>query len=229
MNFKFVHGTHLENLPFILKNKIIYKSSDVKKMEHVVKEFGGAEYVYGNIIFEDIKLNLFNAGNSCVIIIDKKIMQDQEIIFNSSWAQLPIMNKKDSNNNIDKVEQLVNQSIKWESSSPDYLFSIWLDPEDSDQVTNRKLILIKKIIKKKIVTEPYFVTHEILFTKQISMKLYSSKVLVNNFLLSTQYEPTKTFFKFINKFAKKYKNKNKHFELIYLDAYSKFINEYVFE
>ncbi len=90
LKFKFIHGTQFENLPFLLRDKVIHKSSDIKNMDHVVKDFGGLQYIYGNIIFEDIDVNISSFTQSYFVIIDDNIIKSQKIIFNSKWTGFPL-------------------------------------------------------------------------------------------------------------------------------------------
>lgn len=70
--FCFVHGTHPKNLPFIMKDKKLKLSSDMENENDIMKEFGGRDYVYCSMIFDDIKLKLPDVEFISAIIIDQK-------------------------------------------------------------------------------------------------------------------------------------------------------------
>ncbi len=227
-DFKFIHGTQFQNLPFILKDETIYKSSDVENAKHIVKDFGGSKYVYGNIVFEDININLFNSGHYFLIVIDDKIMRDQKIIFNTQWLGFPLMDENTSNDSLDKFSELLDNNEKW-SHDKKYAFSIWLNPLDSKKLENKKISLIKSIILKKLQNATYFSTHEILFTNEINVELYVPKAIFSNFILYSKSIKTHFFVKMIDKFVKKYKKKHPNFTLNYIESFEFVINKLIFE
>jgi hypothetical protein len=76
--FCFYHGTHYENLPFILKNKVIKMSSEVENKHDVRKDWGGSEYIYGGIYFYDIDVTLQSFLTfDCYVVLNKHIMKNQ--------------------------------------------------------------------------------------------------------------------------------------------------------
>ena len=199
--FCFYHGTHIENLPFILKDEVIKRSIDVKDKHQVRKEWGGDKYIYGGIYFCDIDvmrkdLRLFG----CYFILDRSIMNDNTMIFNSMWAGKPILKENQSNDHLHLIhKKILNDFSNFDF--PDH-FSIYLNPNDSNDIFTLKINIIYDYLKKQ-TDDTYILSHEILILNKIKLNN------VDAIMLTNMYKPlskiNKMALKISNKIIKKYK------------------------
>jgi len=198
--FCFYHGTHIENLPFILKDGIIKRSSDVKDKYKIRKDWGGAMYIYGGIYFCDIDVLMddFMTFN-CYFVINKHLIKQQTMIFNTTWVGSPIQDKETSNKNLKKIKKKLKKDF-----DKFYHFSIYLDPDDSDSVLKLKLEIIYTYIKKKINSGSIYIsTHEVLIPKHIKINNNITNIIVNELVVSSAVH--EKALKISNRFTKKYK------------------------
>ena len=163
--FCFYHGTHYENLPFILKNKTINTSTYAEDKHYIKKEWGGSEYIYGGIYFYNIDVTLQSfLSFCCYIVLNKYIMKNQTLIFNSTWIGHPIQDEQTSNANLDELD---NKIINNYNSIMQ--FSIYLNPNDPKYTTDKKIKIIYNFIKKKH-RDVYSISHEILIPSTVHLK-----------------------------------------------------------
>ena len=106
--FYFAHGTHVVNLPSILKNEELNFSSEVENSENIRKDWGGGEYTYCFSIFKEFpmpSISIFRTN----LIINPQIMFEHIIIFNSGWIGKPYMTKEKSEENINNIIKCIKK------------------------------------------------------------------------------------------------------------------------
>jgi hypothetical protein len=186
-NFYFFHGSSMLNLPFLLSDGTIRLSTemvDIIEKYDLDPSFGGRDYAYCGIYFPDImiyddKHDIF----SCGILLNKSIMNDQIVIFNSGWYGGPLETFEKSEQNL----RLLSKNLQYYREG-DYIFytmypfSVYLNPADPEKVTKFKMEIIYNYMKKVL---PHLkgigTTHEFLFTKSISIKNKVEMVLHASF------------------------------------------------
>jgi len=195
--FCFYHGTHQENLPFILKDGYIDLSSNMIDKHDVRIDWGGDKYIYGNILFSSngTKTSAFGCG----MLINDCILKDQIVIFNSHWGQTPAMAENESNNSLYKIHKQVKKTTEQLDT-----FSIYLYPSDTKKLRNFKLNIMKTYINNIIENQIYsFMTHEILFTKPINVNKYVESIFLVGINESWKSKIYKKAMKIINKIKNK--------------------------
>jgi hypothetical protein len=195
--FCFYHGTHIENLPFILKDKKIDISSNIEDKHNVRIDWGGVDYVYGNILFKSSKSE--GSEVTCGIIISDDILNDQLVIFNSYWAQTPVMLENESNNKLKEIYKMVKNTRDRLDN-----FSIYLYPSDTQKIRKYKLKIIKTYHDNTINKNcSSFTSHEILFTKPIDVNKYVKKIYLFGIDNTWKGEIYQKAMKIINKIKNK--------------------------
>jgi hypothetical protein len=176
--FCFYHGTHYENLPFILKNKVIKMSSEVEDKHDVRKDWGGGDYIYGGIFFNN---DIFKYGEmpmfDSLIIVDQKILDSQLLIFNPWWVGRPMQDEQTSNDTLHRTKKIISNMKKNKkySMTVDNQFSIYLNKFDSSELMQKKLHMISEYVN---IDPKFYVTEqEILFTKPIRIDKYARSII----------------------------------------------------
>ena len=181
-NFYFVHATG--DLKSILKSGKIKISSKINKDD---RSFTFATdnphpYAYCIAIYDDIPLNVVNNVSIYSLLIDPRILLNEDIIFNSGWWAEPIDIKKQTNK----------------------IFSIYLNKSDSKEDRLKKLQKIKNYIEThEYVTKDngkfYYNLHEFLFCKNINLKKYLIGIVRSDYRSNHDILEMKLITKIINK------------------------------
>jgi hypothetical protein len=170
--FCFYHGTHYENLPLILKDGYIKSGSKVPNT--AIKSYKRYEYISCSMLFDEC--TCYNRPYfPCGIIINKNILNDHTVVFNSFWrGDRPCLTESESNeylNNLNKNKHLS--------------YSIYLYPSDTAAKRNKKIKLIKEYIKNH--KRDCFSSHEFIFSFNINLSKYADSIFTPKYSQQLQY------------------------------------------
>jgi len=142
--FYFLHGTTSKSIENILKSGTIKLGTHTKERNFYKNNMASLPYVYCNIEFDDVPININNNYPLLfpyILLIHPKIIINHNLIFNKQWSISPTSD------------------------------SIYINKEDNFNKNKKKLEEIKKsLIKIKNKTEFRQNYHEILFKEDINLK-----------------------------------------------------------
>jgi hypothetical protein len=170
-NFYFVHGSKSNNLESILESGKIKISTEV---DDKYINFGGYEFIYCWIKYDDIHVTCRNGGFWNSFFISPIILLNEDVIFNSKWLGGPIQKEELTNT---KVNHIINSPYDSKKEFKEYQFSVYLNKNDSNTLRLKKLKKIKKYLLFYSSALPehlhgYSLTHEFLFPNEIDLKKY---------------------------------------------------------
>lgn len=230
--FCFTHGTHVENLPQILKKEELHFSSEVENNKYIRKDWGGGKYTYCTAIFKENPMTTW-AVFWANLIIDPKIMFEHEIIFNSTWLGRPHQTKEESEDNLNNLLECfkdldttgcIDRKVHLRQ------FSIYLFPNDTVERRKFKLKLIKYFVMEMVEKDDRSLpnNHEFLFTKRIDLKKYMTHVLILDSAKRSIYKKSQNKIKSIEKIIKKRKEERKYSLTYTTPELNNTINKYIF-